>query len=290
MPAASFPAPSAPWPQRLLRVVLLPFVAWVGLCGWMYVQQREMVYFGGYTRVDADSTNYALRRDDGVVLRGWVVNPGAPDVLLYFGGNAEHVGELGELLAGWLPQRTAYLVAYRGYGASDGAPAQDLLFADAQALYDDVAARHPGARIAVMGRSLGSGIAAYLTAQRPVEKLVLVTPFDSLVAVAGAHYPWLPTSLLVTERYESAAWLRDYRGEVLVIRAGRDVIVPPASTDRLIAALPRPPQVIALANAGHNNVLTTAAEADAIIRFLAWGSASPPPPADTAPPPSATAR
>ncbi len=287
---ANAPASSAAWPLRILRVALLPLVAWVGLCGWMYAQQREMVYFGGYTRVDADSTNYALRRDDGVVLRGWVVNPGAPDTLLYFGGNAEHVGELGALLADWLPRRTAYLVAYRGYGASGGAPAQDLLLADAVALYDDVATRHPDARIAVMGRSLGSGVAAHLAARRPVEKLVLVTPFDSLVAVAGAHYPWLPTSLLVTERYESAAWLRDYQGDVLVIRAGRDVIVPPTNTDRLIAALPRPPQVLTLADAGHNNVLTTAAEADALIRFLSSGSAPPSPPADTAPPRSTTSR
>jgi len=252
----------------VLIVLLLPVLVWVGICALMFVQQRSLVYFGGFTRVDAAATTFSLQREAGVVLRGWVVNPGAADVVLYFGGNAESIDSMGGPLGTLLPQRTSYLLAYRGYGASDGAPAQDLLFADAVALYDDVLARHPGARIAVIGRSLGSGVAAHLAAQRPVEKLVLVTPFDSLVAVAGEHYPWLPTSLLVTERYESAHWLRDYRLPVLVIRAGRDQIVPPASTDRLIAALPRPPQVLTLPSAGHNDVMGSQAEAEALMRFL----------------------
>ena len=257
---------------RILIVLLLPLLVWMGICLLMYFQQRDLVYFGGVTRVDAAMTDFALQRNDGVVLRGWEVNPGATDVLLYFGGNGENVGQMSGSLRSWLPQRTSYLLAYRGYGASDGSPAQDLLFADAVALYDEVATRHPGARIAVIGRSLGSGVAAYLAAQRMVEKLVLVTPFDSLVAVAGAHYPWLPTFLLVTERFQSTHWLRDYRGPVLVIRAGRDQVVPPANTDRLIAALPQPPQVLAMPTAGHNDVLVTQAEADELIRFLALPS------------------
>jgi pimeloyl-ACP methyl ester carboxylesterase len=260
---------------RLLGVALgLPVLAWVVVCVLMYLQQRELLYLGGFTRVDAAATNFALPRDDDITLRGWVVNSGASDVLLYFGGNAEDISHMDGSLRSWLPQRTSYLLAYRGYGASDGAPAQDLLFADALALYDAVAARHPGARIAAIGRSLGSGVAAYLAAHRPVEKLVLVTPFDSMVAVAGVHYPWLPTSLLVTERYESARWLRDYRGPVLVIRAGRDAVVPPANTDRLIAALPQAPQVLALPTAGHNDVLVTPTETAALMRFLAPGGAA----------------
>jgi len=278
MPTGSEPLLIASPRARTLRplriALLLPLLVWVGICVLMYLQQRELVYFGGFTRVDAAATNFALPRDDDITLRGWVVNSGASDVLLYFGGNAEDISHMDGSLRSWLPQRTSYLLAYRGYGASDGAPAQDLLFADALALYDAVAARHPGARIAAIGRSLGSGVAAYLAAHRPVEKLVLVTPFDSMVAVAGVHYPWLPTSLLVTERYESTRWLRDYRGPVLVIRAGRDAVVPPANTDRLIAALPQAPQVLALPTAGHNDVLVTPAEIAVLMRFLAPGGAA----------------
>ncbi len=253
--------------RALAVLILLPALAWAGVCGLMYLQQRDLVYYPQATRVPAAETDFALRRGD-VTLRGWRVNPGQADVLLYFGGNAESVQHLRESLSTWLPGHTSVLLAYRGYGGSDGAPGEALLFADALALYDDIRRRQPEARISVMGRSLGSGVASYLASQRPIERLVLVTPFDSLVGVAGSHYPWLPTDLLVTERFESARWLRDFRRPVLIIRAGRDQVVPPVHTDRLIAALPRPPQVITLPTADHNAVLGTRAEGEALAAFL----------------------
>jgi pimeloyl-ACP methyl ester carboxylesterase len=120
-----------------------------------------------------------------------------------------------------------------------------------------------------MGRSLGSGVASYVAGNRPVQKLVLVTPFDSLAAVAGAHYPWLPTRLLVTERFDSRHWLRDFRNPVLVIRSGRDQVIPPANTDRLVAAISPAPRIVHLPEAGHDDVLATQAEIDALVDFLA---------------------
>ena len=251
----------------ILALVVLPLLAYAAICALMYSKQRGFVYFGEYTRVAAEETDFALRRDDGAVLRGWVVNPGQRDVLLFFGGNAESVQHMRDVVRIAAPGRTSYLLAYRGYGASDGAPAQDALLADALALYDDAVARHPAARVAVIGRSLGSGVAAHVAAQRPVDRLVLLTPYDSLVAVAGAHYPWLPTSWLVTERFDSATRLRGYAGDVLVIRGGRDVVIPPANTDRLLTVFARPPQVIALPDAGHDDVLATEGEIAALRDF-----------------------
>jgi pimeloyl-ACP methyl ester carboxylesterase len=68
------------------------------------------------------------------------------------------------------------------------------LVADALALFDSLAADHDD--IAVVGRSLGSGVATQLAAQRPVSRLVLVTPFDSIVSVGQAAMPWIPVGLL----------------------------------------------------------------------------------------------
>jgi pimeloyl-ACP methyl ester carboxylesterase len=256
--------------RTMLMLLVLPALLWAGFCALIYFQQKQLVYYPGPTRVPAHTTDFELARD-GLVLRGWLANAGRDDVLIYFGGNAEAVQHMREPLATWLPDHTSVLLAYRGYGASDGSPQESLLFSDALALYDDLRRRQPDARISVMGRSLGSGVAAYLASQRPVERLVLVTPFDSMVAVAGTHYPWLPTRLLVTERFESARWLAGFRQPVLIIRAGRDQVVPPANTDRLIAALPVPPQVLDLPAADHNSVMASPAEAEALRAFLQPG-------------------
>ena len=106
--------------------------------------------------------------------------------------------------------------------------------ADALAIFDHAKGRHPEGEITVIGRSLGSGVASYVAAERPVSKLVLVTPFDSLAAVAAGHYPWLPVDWLLQDRYDAGRHLADFTGPLLVIRAGNDRVVPPARTDALV--------------------------------------------------------
>ena len=240
-------------PKAVAALLLTLAVVAAAVLALFFLAQRSLIYFPQYTRVDAAATDFALERDD-VVLRGWVVNAGAGAPILYFGGNAESVEANRADFARWFPQCTIYLTAYRGYGASDGTPSQDALFADALALYDEVAARHAGQPVAVIGRSLGSGVASYLASQRPVARLALVTPFDSMAAVGSAHYPWLPVRWLLRDRYDSQRHVARHRGPVMVIRAGRDQVVPPNNTARLVAALPPDARVVVLDDADHNTI------------------------------------
>lgn len=254
--------------KLLLAALALPLLGYLALCGLMVAQQRDFIYYPQATRLDPIHTDFQLRRPDAT-LRGWLLQPGQQDALIYFGGNAEAIEGMRTRLAGWFPDRSIYLVAYRGYGASDGAPEESALLADALALFDHARGRHPDGEIAVIGRSLGSGVASYVAGERPVSKLVLVTPFDSLAAVAAGHYPWLPVDWLLQDRYDSDRHLADFTGPLLVIRAGNDRVVPSARTDALIAALPTPPEVVAVPDAGHDAVFSDPAPGEAITRFLA---------------------
>lgn len=251
---------------RLAMVVAVIAMGYVGLCVLMYANQRNFMYFPQFTRVDARETDIEIHRN-GVTLRGWLVNPGQATAIVYFGGNAERIERVGDEFAAWFPDSSVYLVSYRGYGASDGSPRESDLFADALAVFDHVDARHPGP-IAVVGRSLGGGVASYLASQRPVARLVLITPFDSLARVASAHYPWLPVRWLIRDRYESIGHLAGYHGPILVIRAGRDTVIPSANTDRLVKALPGSPKLVALPTADHNTLDNDPAYREALVEFL----------------------
>lgn len=257
--------------HALMAMVGLPAVVYAGICGLMYAKQRDLIYYGQYTRVDPASTDFAIERE-GVQLRGWAIRPEAPHPLLYFGGNAERIEERRDQLERLFPDRSVYLLAYRGFGASDGVPSEAALFGDALAFYDRVRAAHPGQAIDVIGCSLGSGIASHVASQRKVERLVLITPFDSLAAVAQSHYPLLPADWIVRDRYDSARWLAGYRGPTLVLRAGLDRVIPAANTDRLIAALASPPQVIALPRADHSSIGAQPAFEQALRDFFAAGA------------------
>lgn len=254
--------------RRSILVVLgLLVLGYLALTALLFARQRDLIYYPAGTRVEAHSSNFSLQRD-GTTLRGWRLNPGQPQALIYFGGNAERVELPGQELAAHFPNHTLYLMAYRGYGASDGSPTQADLFADALALHDHVRNQHPHGGISVIGRSLGSGVAAWLASQRPLRRLVLVTPFDSLSAVAQAHYPLFPVRWLLRDRYESAQYLADYTGPVLVIRADQDRVVPAANTDRLLAALPVPAQVVAFAEADHDTVSQQSGYVAALTDFI----------------------
>ena len=257
--------------HRARRMVVwllgLAICAYLAICVLLYLQQRRLIYYPQFTRVAPAQTDFAFQRPDAV-LRGWVVNPGRQDAVLYFGGNAEAVEANRGVFVRWLPSRTVYLVAHRGYGASDGEPSEAALLADALAVYDDIARRHPDGDVAVIGRSLGSGVATYVASERRIKHLILVTPFDSLAAVAQSHYPAFPVGLLLKDRYDSVAKLPRYDGRLLVLRAGRDAVVPPSHTDRLLASFKGRAQVVDFPRASHDDLSSDPAYWPAIRDFL----------------------
>ncbi|MEZ5464910.1 MAG: alpha/beta hydrolase [Lysobacteraceae bacterium] len=257
---------------RVLAKPALYFLLVLGLCyggiiAYLYSHQRQLIYLPQYTRQPVIDTNFSVEVD-GLSLKGWVVNAGKRDVLIYFGGNGEAVQRNLADFRQRFPDRSSYLVPYRGYGPNAGEPSQDALFADALRLFDSVKARHPDGRIAVVGRSLGTGVASYVASRRDIERLVLVTPFDSMVSMAGARYPWLPIDWMLEERFESDRFLSGLDVPLLLLRAGRDEVIPPAATDRLIASLPKTPDVIRFPNARHNDVDGFPGYWPAIAEFL----------------------
>lgn len=203
----------------------------------------------------------ALQAADGTRLHAWRVSagPGSP-LVLYFGGNAEEVSwmleAIGDPRSGATPGVSWLLLDYRGYGASEGAPSEAALVADARMLFDHARAQagEDGARpMFAFGRSLGSGVAVALAASRPLAGVVLVTPFDSAVAVARHYYPYLPVDWMLRHRFESIAHAPRLRTPLLCVIAERDEVIPPVHGERLHAAWGGPKHRVLLPGAGHND-------------------------------------
>jgi uncharacterized protein len=251
-------------PRFALRMLYLLVIAWLLASALMYVVQRQLIYVPQGRAVDT-----ALLRLPGEAGEQLVtVQQGAgDDALIYFGGNAEDVSHtLGELVAQF-PDYALYLPHYRGYGGSAGEPSETALTADALALFDRVQQDH--ARIGLIGRSLGSGVAMQVAAARPVAGLALVTPFASMTSVAAYHYPWLPVSLLLKDRFDSAAVADKVVAPSLMLLAGRDQVVPPESSRQLIAGFAHPPLVRTFTDADHNDIAAEPGYYSALKAFFA---------------------
>jgi uncharacterized protein len=210
-------------------------LAYGAACAFMFFAQRSLLYFPVAGAPPAGAERLELRSGDAT-LRVWVRTMPGADALIYFGGNGEDVGMNFAPFVAALPRHSLYLVNYRGYGGSTGSPSEPALFADALAVFDHVRARH--ASVAVAGRSLGSGVAVYLARERPVSRLALVTPYDSVENVAAGVYPFLPVRWLIRDRFDSASRIADVRMPTLVVIAERDEVIPRARTDALVAKFP----------------------------------------------------
>jgi len=214
----------------VVAVLIVAAAAYIALCGALFLFQRSLIYFPqprGYQEGVTLTTLPSARERILVSTRP----ADGPDALLYFGGNAEDVSLNTPVFCGLFPKRALYFLHYRSYGGSSGRPTEADLIADALALFDLVQAQHRN--VLVMGRSLGTGIAVHLASRRPVERLILITPFDSLLEVARHSFPYLPVRWILRDKFESWRCAPLVTAPTLIIAAERDEVIPRASTELL---------------------------------------------------------
>ena len=204
---------------------------------------------------------------DGARLHAWFLKSG-PDLVLYFGGNAEEVSWMIDPAAAQTPGVSWLLIDYRGYGASQGSPSEKNLVSDALVWHRYAVQELHARKIFALGRSLGGGVAAWLAARRPLAGVILVTPFDSLTAVAQRYYPYLPVKWLLRHRFDALSLAPGIGLPMLCLVAGRDEVVPPAHAERLCEAWGGPKRKVILAGAQHNDADAAPEFWPSIRRFL----------------------
>lgn len=225
--------------------------AYVLIGALLFIFQRNFIYYptGKYSY----SYDTEFFYHDNVSIRVIVLNKGQDRAILYFGGNAEAVSNGAPEHIKDFPEYTLYLVNYRGYGGSSGMPQERSIYKDALYIYDQIKTKHTG--ISVMGRSLGSGVATYLSAQRAIQKMILVTPFDSIESLAQSLYPMYPMSLLLKDKYNSIDRVKNITAPTLIVTAEFDNVIPRQHSMRLINAFPESQLIKAtIKNAGHNTI------------------------------------
>jgi pimeloyl-ACP methyl ester carboxylesterase len=239
--------------QKGLAIVLIASLGAYGLaCLALFVFQRSLIYYPP-PRPAVAAPRTSLLAVPGAVLKVSERPLAGPKALIYFGGNAEDVSASLSQLDAAFPGRALYLLHYRGYAGSSGSPTEAHLIADALALFDRVAREH--ADIAVMGRSLGSGVAVQLASRRPVSRLVLVTPYASIAGIAASRFRWFPVRWLLKDTFESARHAPRIRVPTLILAAGRDEVIPAWSTRQLLSSFaPGVASMVVIDEAGHNTI------------------------------------
>jgi fermentation-respiration switch protein FrsA (DUF1100 family) len=194
-------------------------------------------------------------------LLAWYLPPrdapgGERPVVVYFHGNGGHIGYRADRIERFARKGYGVLmVEYRGYGGNPGLPSEAGLFADAAAaLRFAVAQGIEGRRLVLYGESLGTGIAIWAATSYAVGAVVLESPYTSIAAAAQLHYPFVPASWLVADRYDSLSRIGQIRAPVLMLHGARDGIIPLSLGEALFAAAPEPKEQWIAPDAGHTDL------------------------------------
>jgi uncharacterized protein len=238
-------------PRFMFIVPAIAAFLYFALCVAMFIAQRSFIYYP-QPKSATEGHSLTLTVDDAQILIATRAGAG-PDAVIYFGGNAEDVSGSLPTLSDAFPERSLFALNYRGYGGSTGKPSEAALIADALVLFDRVRVDHT--RIIVIGRSLGSGVAIHVASLRPVERLVLVTPYDSLLKIAATQFPFLPIRWLMLDKFESWRYAPKVAAPTQLIAAQNDEVISFASTESLYKHFP--PAVATLTvirGVGHNSI------------------------------------
>ena len=223
--------------------------------------QRKLIYYPGnpsyisYSRFKRQET---WLNSGSYKLQGWCyenMHLANDDIVLYFGGNAEDVAHSLDFLS-QLPCSKIYTFNYRGYGLSEGKPSQIALYDDALSIYQFLTSEvsHPPKNIHIIGRSLGSAVATYLSSHKRVASVTLLTPIKSIEAIAKLLFPYLPISLVLADKYRIIELANTTSSPMQMIIAGRDEIVPNDHSLALYEAWGGRKHCVTIDQADHNNI------------------------------------
>jgi pimeloyl-ACP methyl ester carboxylesterase len=250
--------------RKIALALKLLFYGAIG-CGALilaaYLWQRRMIYF-------PDSARPSESHCQALGLRFWP-NPGdgyrgfigltAPrgkkGLVVAFHGNAGGAWDRAYYVHALAPLGYRVVLAeYPGYGGRAGSLGERPFVEDAKETVRR-AFEAFGGRLFLAGESLGCGVAAAVASDPsiPVEGVIMITPWDSLPAVAQGLYWNLPIQKLVRDQYDNVRNLGGFTKPVAVAVAEGDEIIPRKNSLRLYESLIAPKRLWVFAGAGHNS-------------------------------------
>lgn len=253
---------------RLSTVALAVAGGYAAAVTLLYFRQHQLLY-------RAPKANKALAMPEVVVpaeegqpaLRGWVDNPGQADAMLYLGGSSEAVELRRQSMAEAFPNHTRYLIPYRGFGPNQGLRIDEAgLKQDALRSFKHIASHHDA--VDVLGRSLGTGIALFLAARAPVRRLGLITPYDSILAVAQQKYRWLPVAAMLRDRFEAWHDAGLINVPILACLAEKDDVTTPARWESLRKHFKTSVEVLVAPRTNHTTIAECPTMWDAFGSFF----------------------
>ena len=212
-------------------VILLLATIYLLAFAYLYFRQDKLIFKNKYAKAYVPQTAELMEftTSDGLKLEGGYLEhkKGLP-LVLYFGGNAMNVLNFLDDTATKIKGYNFIAFNYPGYGDSKGKPSEEKILKYALEITKKYKPQH------IIGRSLGTAVASFVASKIEVDKLLLITPFDSIADVAQSKYPIFPIKLLVKHKFNGLEWLQNSKSKKInALFVKDDEILPLLNIERL---------------------------------------------------------
>lgn len=210
--------------------------------------------------VDLHYEEIILTTEDNEKIHAWFIpndssRQWADKTVLFFHGNAGNISQRLETIQIYHQLGlNFFIIDYRGFGQSTGKPSEKGIYLDAAAAWDYLVHERKikPDEIIVAGRSLGGGVASELAKNVTPAMLILESTFISMPEVSKLHYPFMPTGLIMKDKYATLNKLANITCPIVVAHSKNDEVIPFTHAEKIFQRASEPKQFIEL-RGGHGN-------------------------------------
>ena len=214
-------------------IFLFLLLIYIIICIVIFFTQRSLMYHPSENNyLDENKLNHKVEKiiiPSDNELNAWYFEKDQNfKTLLFFHGNAGSLenriyklNDLSKLNLNYL------IVAYRGFSGNKGSPTEEGLYKDARAAKYWLNLNNINDQnIIVYGESLGTAVAIDLAKDHKFAGIILESPFTSMLKLSRKYYAWLPTGLLLKDKYETDKKINKVFSPILILHGRNDNIVP----------------------------------------------------------------
>ena len=248
---------------RWLKVIILIYSI-VGIA-LFYLQEKFLFHpeklsnaYVYHFKVPFEEVNIPMNETDTVnMIKFFPADSVRKGIVIYFHGNRQNIERYAKFANNFTKDGyEVWMADYPGFGKSTGERTEKKMYEQALQVQKMAAAKFGKDSIIIYGKSLGTGIAAYVASQSNNKRLILESPYYSIPSLFSCYAPIYPNGKMSTYKIPTNEFLADVKYPVTIFHGTDDGVIPYRNAARLKKILKPADEFITIEKGTHFNLAT----------------------------------
>lgn len=176
-------------------------------------------------------------------------------VLFYHGnmGNVEHYKQYPSFFL--RNNYEIWMIDYPGFGKTSGRQTEKNMDEEALLMYNMASKEINNDSIVIYGKSIGTGVAAYVASNEKCSRLILETPYYSVQSLAKSYFPMYPVHWMIRYSFPIHDYIKKANAPVTIIHGTEDEVIP-YKHSKWLKEENKNVELVSIKNGKHNDLAT----------------------------------